>query len=89
VSKGVLSSDDALAHARASALPVAVKASALTVAANIARPEPDLMAELRLAVANQLPTARPGFRCRVEKELGLPRKRRKREANELNQWLTN
>ena len=41
--------------------PTAVKVFALTVAAAIARREPDLLAELRLALANQLPAATPGF----------------------------
>lgn len=68
--------------------PPAVKAFALTAAANIARHEPDLLAELRLALARQMPDATPAFRCRLERGLGLPRPCR-RPTQELNRWLTN
>lgn len=45
--------------------PVAVRALALTVAARVARPEPDLMNELRLVVRKHLPHTTAAFQKRA------------------------
>jgi hypothetical protein len=49
--------------------PVAVRVFALTVAANLAKDEPDLMGELRLMCSKYLPGASAGFRARARKVL--------------------
>jgi hypothetical protein len=48
---------------------VAVRVFALTVAANIARSEPDLTGELRLIVEKHLPHTTPAFRSRARRIL--------------------
>lgn len=45
---------------------IAVKVYAMTVLARIAAKEPDLMKEIRLVVAQQLPTSGAGFRSRAK-----------------------
>ncbi len=45
---------------------IAVKVYAMTVLARIAQKEPDLMKEIRLVVAQQLPTSGAGFRARAK-----------------------
>jgi len=47
--------------------PVAVRVFSMTVAAKIARSEPDLMNELRLVIREHLPNASPGFLARARK----------------------
>ncbi len=49
--------------------PVAVRAFALTVAARIAKAEPDLLNELRLIVSQHLPHATAAFRVRAREVL--------------------
>ena len=49
--------------------PVAVRVFALTVAANIAKPEPDLTGELKLIVEKHLPHTTPAFRARARRIL--------------------
>ena len=49
--------------------PVAVRVFALTVAANIAKDEPDLMSELRLMCGKYLQSSSAGFRARARKVL--------------------
>jgi hypothetical protein len=49
--------------------PVAVRAFALTVAARIAKQEPDLMNELRLIVRKHLPHTTAAFKARARKIL--------------------
>lgn len=49
--------------------PVAVRAFALTVAARIAKSEPDLMNELRLIVSKHLPHTTAAFQVRARKIL--------------------
>jgi hypothetical protein len=49
--------------------PVAVRVFAMTVAANIARDEPDLMSELRLVCGKYLRSASAGFHARARKVL--------------------
>jgi len=49
--------------------PVAVRAFALTVAARIAKPEPDLMNELRLIVRKHLPHTTAAFQKRAREVL--------------------
>lgn len=51
--------------------PVAVKVFAMTVAANIAKDSPDLLAELRLVVSKHLPGSTAGYRCRARIALGV------------------
>lgn len=48
---------------------VAVRVFAMTVAAKIAKTEPDLMGELRLIVEKHLPHATAGFRARARRIL--------------------
>jgi hypothetical protein len=49
--------------------PVAVRVFALTVAAGLARDEPDLMSELHLLCDKYLPTASAGFKSRARRVL--------------------
>jgi hypothetical protein len=49
--------------------PVAVRVFAMSVAANIARSEPDLMNELRLMCEKYLPSASAGFKSRARRVL--------------------
>jgi hypothetical protein len=49
--------------------PVAVRVFALSVAANIAKNEPDLMCELRLMCNKYLPSASAGFKSRARRVL--------------------
>ena len=49
--------------------PIAVRASSMTVLANIAVHEPDLKKELRIVIEDQLPYASAGFRARARKIL--------------------
>jgi len=50
---------------------VAVRVSAMTVAAQIAKHEPDLLEELRIVAKEYLPKASPAFRSRSKRVLGL------------------
>jgi len=49
--------------------PVAIKAFAMTVLANLAKTEPDLGNELKIIIQDQLPDAAPAFLARVRKIL--------------------
>lgn len=49
--------------------PIAVRVFSITVAAKIARPEPDLMNELRLVVRENLPHSSAAFRVRAREVL--------------------
>lgn len=49
--------------------PVAVKAFAMSILANIAHAEPDLKNELRLVIAQLLPYGTPGIQARAKKIL--------------------
>lgn len=49
--------------------PVAVRVFAMTVAANIAKGEPDLLGELKLIVEKHLPHTTAGFRARARRVL--------------------
>ena len=49
--------------------PVAVKAFAMTVLANLVKTEPDLANELKIIIQDQLPHASPGFSARARKIL--------------------
>lgn len=49
--------------------PIAVRAFAMTVAARIAKSEPDLLNELRLVVSKHLPRSTAAFRVRAKKIL--------------------
>lgn len=49
--------------------PVAVRVFAMTVAANIAKKEPDLLGELKLIVEKHLPHTTAGFRSRARRVL--------------------
>jgi len=53
--------------------PAAVRAFALTVAARIAKREPDLMNELRLIVSKHLPQATAAFQVRAREILAQPK----------------
>jgi len=49
--------------------PVAIKAFAMTVLANLVKTEPDLANELKIIIQDQLPHASPGFSARARKIL--------------------
>lgn len=49
--------------------PIAVRVFAMTVAARIAKPEPDLMNELRLIILKHLPHSTAAFRARAKQIL--------------------
>jgi len=49
--------------------PIAVKAFAITVLANLAKTEPDLANELKIIIQDQMPHASPGFLARARKVL--------------------
>jgi len=49
--------------------PIAVRVFSMTVLANIAKQEPDLKKELRIAIEDQLPYASAGFLSRARKVL--------------------
>jgi len=51
--------------------PVAVRVFAMTVAANLAKNEPELLNELRLLAAKYPQAATPGFRSRARRVLGV------------------
>lgn len=51
--------------------PIAVRCFAMTVAVNIARDSPDLMAELKTVAANQPEKMSAGFRSRVRRHFGI------------------
>ncbi len=53
--------------------PAAVRAFAMTVAARIAKSEPDLMNELRLIVSKHLPQATAAFQVRAREILAQPK----------------
>lgn len=48
---------------------IAVKVFAMTVAAGVAKENPELKKELRIVIEDQLPYAGPGFRARARKVL--------------------
>jgi len=49
--------------------PIAIKAFAMTVLANLAKTEPDLANELKIIIQDQMPHASPGFLARARRVL--------------------